>query len=335
MNDREFKFVIVGTGNISNTYVNAIEKINGARVSGFVSRNLKKPSACKDFSSVEVSDSLSGIKNEFDAVILCTPNGLHHEGALEAASLGKHVLTEKPLDISIEAANSMITVCKEAGVKLGVAYQRRMSPGNIKMKKLIDSGKLGRIIAADLTVKNYRDDNYYKSGNYRGTLSIDGGGPFIQQASHYVDLYGWFFGRPVKVVSMLDTFMHDIEGEDHGAALLKHDNGMIGTIIASTSAKPGFPARLEIHAEKGTIIMENDMITGWYVDGVGDPTDKSDKNKFTGASTAKVEDTTLHEAVIKDFIESVQGGREPAVSGKEALLATEIILQIYSNNFNN
>ena len=157
----------------------------------------------------------------------------------------------------------------------------------------------------------------------------------MQQASHYVDLYRWFFGKPVEVVSMLGTFLHDIEGEDHGAAILKHENGMIGTIIASTSAKPGFPARLEIHSEKGTVIMENDVITEWYIEDTENPSDAADKNNFTGASTAAVTDTTLHEAVINDFVESVRGNKEPAVTGEDAALATEIILNIYSNNINN
>ncbi|MEJ2617517.1 MAG: Gfo/Idh/MocA family oxidoreductase, partial [Ignavibacteriaceae bacterium] len=221
--------------------------------------------------------------------------------------------------------------CKKANVKLGVAYQRRTSPDNIIIKKLIQENKLGKIFAADLTVKNYRDDNYYNSGDYRGTWNIDGGGPFMQQASHYIDLYGWYFGKPDKVISFCDTFIHDIETEDHGAAMFRYNNGMIGTIIASTAAKPGFAAKLEIHSEAGTIKMENDIITGWFIEGMDNPGKNSGLKVHTGASTAAVEDTQRHEEIMKDFIQSINEDREPLVNGESARLATEMILQIYHN----
>jgi UDP-N-acetyl-2-amino-2-deoxyglucuronate dehydrogenase len=329
----EFCFVIVGTGNISNTYVNAIEKIENTRIAGFVSRSLKLPSVVESKSSgFEIAENLSGIKAHFDAVIICTPNGLHHQGAIEAASLGKHVLTEKPLDISIENMNQMIEKCKNANVKLGVAYQRRMSPDNIVMKKILEENKLGRIYAADLSVKNYRDDNYYNSGKYRGTWSIDGGGPFMQQASHNIDLYGWFFGKPEKIVSLFGTVAHKIETEDHGTAILKYENGMIGTITASTSAKPGFDPRLEIYGENGSVVMENDLITFWSVEGMENPSKSAGIKIHSGAASASVKDTSGHEAIIKNFINAVRENKEPAVPGESARAATEIILQIYESN---
>ncbi len=204
-------------------------------------------------------------------MILATPNGLHHEGILEAAALGRHVLTEKPLEISLKAADRSIAACRRAGVTLGVSFQRRMSPDNAAVKALIGSGKLGRLFAADLAVKFFREQSYYDSAPYRGGWAIDGGGPFMQQACHQVDLYLWFFGMPQAVKSFTATLAHRMEAEDHGAAVLRHADGMIGTIVASTVARPGFPARLEIHAEAGSIVMENDVITRWMVDGVDNP----------------------------------------------------------------
>ena len=324
------KFVIVGSGNISNTYVNALKKIESAELAGIVSRSGKIPSSLNS-QEIECKDSIRKIKSDFDAVILCTPNGLHHEGAIEASSLGKHVLTEKPLDISIKAMDEMIDSCKRAHVKLGVAYQRRTSPDNIIIRKMITENKLGKIFAADLSVKNYRDDNYYNSGKYRGTWNIDGGGPFMQQASHNIDLYGWFFGKPEKAASLYDTFTHNIETEDYGAVLLHHSNGMIGTIIASTSTKPGFSGKLEIHSDLGTVVMENDVITKWFIDGLENPGKNTGLNIHSGASTASVADTQRHEEIIKDFIESIIEDREPLISGDSAKVATEIILQIYNS----
>jgi len=198
------------------------------------------------------------------------------------------------------------------------------------VKKLLEENSIGKIFSVDLSVKNYRDDSYYNSAPYRGTYKIDGGGPFIQQACHYIDLYYWYFGKPSK----LGTFVHDIEVEDHGAVICLHDSGMIGTIVASTATKPGFPAKMEIYSSKGYLILENDVITQWDIEGIENPSrQKSNENKHTGASTASVNDTTNHERIIKDFIDAIKTNRDPLITGESARNATEIILDIYKYQF--
>ncbi|MDX1699900.1 MAG: Gfo/Idh/MocA family oxidoreductase [Melioribacteraceae bacterium] len=325
------KFVVVGSGNIAGTYISAIENIYDAEIKGIISRKI--PDA-EDKINIPVFNSLSAIpNNSFDAVIICTPNGLHNIHTIEAAKLGKHVLCEKPIDIETQAIDNMITTCRENNVKLGVAYQRRFSSDNPIVKDLIDTGALGRIFSVDLSVKNYRDDNYYNSAEYRGTYAIDGGGPFIQQASHYIDLYQWYFGRPMKIVSKLNTFVHKIEVEDHGAVICEHSDGMIGTISASTATRPGFPAKLEIYTDKGYLIMVNDVITEWEIEGVENPSANKDINLHTGSSTAVVDDTRNHELLVKDFIDSIRTGKEPLITGESAKIATEIVLDIYNNQF--
>lgn len=170
--------------------------------------------------------------------------------------------------------------------------------------------------------------------DYRGTYAIDGGGPFIQQASHYIDLYYWYFGKPEKLVSKLGTFMHDIEVEDHGAAICWHPTGMIGTITASTATKPGFPAKLEIYSDKGYLVMENDVITHWDIEGLENPSNqKADANTHTGASSAAVNDTTNHELILNDFRDAIRKDTEPLISGESARHATKIILKIYQRQF--
>ncbi len=321
-------FVIVGTGNIARTYQIAIDKLPGLEVVGYVSRGGRRPADLEDDASIEIARTMDEIRTDFDAVVLATPPGLHHEGAIAAARLGKHVLTEKPIDVSIDYVDAMIDACRMAGVRLGVAYQRRMSPDNRTLKRLLEGGALGRVFAADLSVKFYRDQAYYDSAPYRGTFAIDGGGPFAQQASHNIDLYCWFFGMPERTASLLGTFAHDIEVEDHGACILQHADGMIGTIIASTIARPGFPARLEIHAERGSVVLENDAITMWDVEGLDDPAAEPAGVIHSGASVA-VTDTFGHEAILTDFVEAVRDGRDPAVTGESARHATELILRIY------
>ncbi|RED50184.1 Gfo/Idh/MocA family protein [Seonamhaeicola aphaedonensis] len=329
--NRKIKFVIVGSGNIANTYVSAIQNIDNAKIVAAISKRLKAPTKQKDLPAFA---SLSEVNIDFDAVIICTPPGLHHLNAIEAASLNKHVFCEKPLDVTLSAMDDMITACKKNNVLLGVAYQRRYSSDNPVIKKLLHENKLGKIFSVDLSVKNYRDDNYYNSAPYRGTKDIDGGGPFVQQASHYIDLYNWYFGKPSKIVSKLNTFAHNIEVEDHGAAICTHDSGMISTITASTVCKPGFPAKLEIYTSKGYLIMENDMITHWDMEDLENPTTQSETgNTHTGAATALVEDTTNHEFLINDFIKSINTGKEPLINGEDAKKASEIILEIYDSQF--
>lgn len=318
------KFVIVGTGNIARTYAAAVGKVEGLDIVGYVSRNGRPP----DYADAAAARSLDDLQADFDAVILATPPGLHHEGAVAAAELHKHVLTEKPLDVTRDRMDAMIDACREAGVKLGVSYQRRMSPDNQAVKALLKEGKLGRVYAADLSVKFYRDQAYYDSAPYRGTYEIDGGGPFMQQASHNIDLYCWFFGMPSRVVGMLGTFAHEIEVEDHGAVLLRHDDGMIGTIVASTIALPGFPARLDIHAEHGSVGLVNDVITTWEVEGIENPSTEPDGAIHSGSSMS-VADTYGHEAILKDFADAVRDDRDPAVTGESAREASELILRIY------
>ena len=331
MGDENVKFVIIGSGNIANTYGDALQKVQNAELVGVVSSSMKKISK---YSHLPSFPSISEVTVDFDAIIICTPNGLHHRSAIEAAALKKHVLCEKPIDITVEAIDQMIDACKANEVKLGVAYQRRYSSDNPAIKKLISENKLGRIFSVDLAVKNYRDDAYYESAPYRGTYDIDGGGPFIQQACHYIDLYYWYFGKPIKLVSALSTFVHDIEVEDHGAVICLHKSGMIGTITASTATKPGFPAKLELYSDKGYVILENDVITHWEMDGVENPTSATaSDNKHTGSSNALVNDTTNHETILNDFVESIQTGKDPLITGESAKNATEMILEIYNGQF--
>ncbi|MEZ4687722.1 MAG: Gfo/Idh/MocA family oxidoreductase, partial [Bacteroidia bacterium] len=215
------------------------------------------------------------------------------------------------------------------GLTLAVAYQRRTAPDNQAIKTLIEQGALGNIFAADLSAKFYRDQAYYDSAEYRGGYTIDGGGPFIQQACHNIDIYTWFFGLPKTVKSMMDTFTHRMEAEDHGAALLRHPNGMIGTIVASTATKPGFAARLEVHSDKGSFTMTDDRITDWQMEGVPNPANSSFHYQHDGATSASVSDASAHTGILRDFEEAVESGREPLVSGPSAKETSDLILEIY------
>jgi len=286
------KYIIIGSGNISNTYIRAINEIEGSEVVGCVSRSGNSPKENPNLPSK--TDLISYSNVDFDAVIVATPNGLHSQGVIAAAEMGKHVITEKPLGIKIDEMDAALAACKTAGTTLAVAFQRRTAPDNIAIKKMLDNGQLGKVFAADLSAKFYRDQAYYDSGDYRGGYAIDGGGPFIQQAAHNIDIYVWFFGLPKKVVSFLGNFIHKIEAEDHGAALLRYSNGMIGSVIASTSTLPGFAARLDVHSDKGSFTMVDDVITEWHFEDVPNPSNNDFQYEHDGATSAVVNDVSAH-----------------------------------------
>lgn len=326
-----FRFVVVGTGNIANTYFNAVSKLDGIAIVGAVSRDLKRAEAVKAERGLEAAaTSLADIDVPFDGVFCCGPNGTHGDVAIAAAKLGKHTLTEKTIDISSAKADEMLRVCDAAGVHVAVAYQRRCSPDNQVVKQLLDAGTLGRILAVDLQVKFFRPQAYYDSAPYRGQKHIDGGGPFVQQASHNLDIFCWYFGLPVEVKSMLTRCNHTgIDVEDHGAALLRYVDGMIGTIIASTVTVPGFTPRMEIHGEKGSLTLDNDIITVWKVEGLENPSKSKDFKVHTGQSVA-VTDTAGHEAVIRDFVAAIREGRPCITDGHSTRQATDLIEMIYT-----
>lgn len=322
------KYVIIGTGNISNTYVRAIAELDNSEIVASISRSGKHLPAQSEIPSYP---NLESVSEDFDAVIITTPNGMHCEGIMSAAKLGKHALTEKPLGINSEDMAKALKLCEDKNVTVAVAYQRRTAPDNQTIKKLIDDHALGNIFAADLTAKFYRDQAYYDSAEYRGGFQIDGGGPFMQQACHNIDIYVWFFGLPEKVVSLMGTFTHDIETEDHGAALLKHSNGMIGTMVASTATKPGFAARLEVHSDKGSFTMVDDRITEWHFKNIPNPSNTQFSYQHDGATSASVSDTSAHKKIILDFEKVIKHGGTPIADGQSAKATSELILEIYSS----
>jgi len=320
------KYVIIGTGNISKTYVGALQSLPSSELIGFISRS--KTTGDNAY-GLPCWPTLAEVNVPFDAVIITTPNGLHHQNAIEAARLGKHILVEKPLAITSGTMDSMIAAAAEHHVVLAVSYQRRTNPDNQAVKALMEQGAFGRIYSADLSCRFWRDQKYYDSAPYRGGYALDGGGVFMQQACHNIDNYIWLFGMPEHLESELATFAHNIESEDHGAVLMRYANGMIGTMVASTCAPPGYPPRLEVSCEKGTFTLLNDCISEWHIEGVANPASPVPPAEDLGTSSPAITDFSRHAAVLSDFERAVEQGVTPLADGNDARRATELILQIY------
>ncbi len=332
MSDQKLKFALIGPGAIATHHILAIQQIENAEITYIcgIEKEITKNFAEKF--QIPWSTELKAVlaNKEVDAVIATVPSGLHADIGIQAAQAGKHVIVEKPIDVTLEKADELVNACKNAGTTLGVISQNRYLDSVLKAKELITSGKLGELVQGDAYIKWYRSEAYYQSGAWRGTWKLDGGGPFINQGIHFIDLLLSVMG-PVKWVSgKTKTITHDIEVEDTGMAMLEFVNGAYGVIQASTATYPGLPARLEIHGTKGTIIIEGEKIAFMQIEGQ-EPYKESDVAKG-GASDPLAINVTPFVREYKDFIEAVREKREPQVNGAEARRSLELILAIYESS---
>ena len=333
MDSDKIKFVLLGAGNIAGKYVAAVNNVPNALIAAVVSRTISKAEQfAQKHNIANFSDSLESLaeKVDFEAVIIATPSGLHADGTVRAAKLKKHVLCEKPLDITLEKIDAMTTACESAGVKLGCAFQHRTAAHNRAAYEAVQSGKLGKIYIANTFLKKYRGQEYYDSGAWRGTWQLDGGGPFIQQAAHTLDLMVWMMGPAKSVFARTATVAHAIEVEDMGHAIVEYANGAQGVLEASTVIRPGYPNKVEIHGEKGSIILTDGEIVDWNVEGLEAPQFKGVSNA-SGTTDPMAIGTQGHERIIADFVEAVKQDREPMISAASARLSVELILALYES----
>jgi len=335
-------FGIVGCGMISRFHAEAIAHIEGTKLVGcFDSRfaGAQKFAEERGCTAYETLDEMLA-NPQIDIVTICTPSGAHLEPAVAAADAGKHLLVEKPLEITLERCDKIIDACKKNGVKLGAILPSRFGGANLALKEAIDSGRFGKITLGDTYVKWWRSQEYYDGGGWRGTWAMDGGGAYMNQAIHNVDLIYWFMGEIESVSAVVGTLAHErIEVEDTGVAAVRFANGAIGTITATTAAWPGLLKKTEIHGDAGSVIVEQDDVLMW------DFQEKLDKDseiaeKFAkksgntgGASDPSAISFQGHQDQFEDFINAIQNGTEPLVDGEQGRKSVEIILAIYQSSW--
>jgi predicted dehydrogenase len=269
---------------------------------------------------------------DIDAITLGVPSGLHGEITVKAAGRMKHVLTEKPMEITLERADAMIKACREHRVKLGVISQRRWDPGMVELKQAADSGMLGKLVLGEAHVKWYRDQKYYDSSDWKGTWKFDGGGALMNQSVHSVDQLQWVMGEVDTVIAQISTLAHkNIEVEDLAQAILRFKNGAMGTIIASTAIYPGMDERLEITGTRGTIVMNKNRIAFREIMDEKKREAVEVMDRGSGAADAQAITNEGHVAQIRDFCRAILEGREPAITGEEGRKPLEIILAVYES----
>jgi predicted dehydrogenase len=260
-------------------------------------------------------------RDEVDVVCVCVPSGLHAEIALAAARAGKHLVVEKPIDISRGAARRLIDGAAGAGVSLNVISQQRYNPGVRRAKALLDDGALGRPLVISASVPWYRSQAYYDSAAWRGTWSLDGGGAFMNQGVHYADLLCWLFGPPEVSAATCATLSHDVEVEDIALALLRFGGGAVGVLEASTTAYPGGAVVLRVNGTRGTLVLEDGALVRLEIEGrepVLGPGDHGALGMPDG-----------HRAQLADVLSALRDGRPPPVSGEDGYRALGLVLDVY------
>jgi UDP-N-acetyl-2-amino-2-deoxyglucuronate dehydrogenase len=209
---------------------------------------------------VSLTDALAAVP--IDIVVVCTPTGRHGEVAIEALQAGKHVIIEKPAETTVAKTDLIIDAQRKAGKLVAVISQHRFDRSTEIALAAIEKGELGRLTTGIASIDWWRGQSYYDSGDWRGTWDLDGGGALMNQGVHTVDLLVATMGRPVEVFAYTGTIAHErIEVEDAAVAVVRFENGALGVLHATTAAYPGLSARLQVHGDRGSVVIDNDLLT--------------------------------------------------------------------------
>ncbi len=270
-------------------------------------------------------------KPDIDFVDVCTFPDSHLSICRHAAANGKHVLLQKPMALTIEDCRTMIGICTDADVRLGVVSQHRFDDSAMFLKKALGEGRLGRILQVDGYVKWHRPQSYYDPPG-KGAWSVEGGGALINQGIHTADVMQYLAGPVCRTCAQWQLAAHHrMEAEDWVSAVLVYASGATGVLQASTAAWPGYPERIEIHGTQGTAIITGDRLTAWDVE--GDPGE--DAPLATGVDSGAADPMAISienlQRQLVDFGEAARSGAEPLVNGEEGLAALRLVLGVYES----
>jgi predicted dehydrogenase len=323
------RFALVGAGVIGTVHARLIEALGAdAELVAVVDQDLDRArKLAEQYGGRAYPTPADAYAEDVDAVGVCLPSALHAEAAIEALRAGKHVIVEKPVDITLDAADRLIEAQRATGLTASVISQRRFQPPVAQIRTAIDDGTLGRVTSGIAESAFFRPQSYYDGDDWRGTLAIDGGGALMNQGIHALDLLVWMLGRPVRVSAQTGRLAHEgIEVEDLAAATIQFESGAIGLLLASTAAYPGRPVRLTVHGDRGTAILDDDSLA--YFSAA--EADRPEAPGLDGpAGWGEVE--LAHLAQYRDFIAAVRAGRPPAVTLEAGRRSLATVLAVYES----
>ncbi|NMA85338.1 MAG: Gfo/Idh/MocA family oxidoreductase [Epulopiscium sp.] len=332
MGEEKIRFGIIGCGIISKAHASALAESKGGilySVCDIIEEKAKELAEQYNVEKVYTDYNEMLQDPNVDVVCICTPSGLHGEMCIAAAKAGKHIVCEKPMEITEEKNEAILEAIRKYPVKMQCIFQRRTMNAAIETRKLIQEGRLGKIVLACAYLKYYRDQAYYDSAGWRGTWELDGGGALMNQGVHGVDLLAWMVGEKItSVFARAGTLARDIDVEDTSVALLQWEGGGYGVIEGTTTVYPGLDTRFEIHGEKGTIIFGDQGVEMWkFLD--EEPPLPAEGESLGGASDPKAISSIGHYILIEDLIDAIKEDREPMIPPEEGKVAVALIRGIY------
>ncbi len=329
-------FGIIGCGVIGPAHGRALEKIENARIAAVCDIDLEKAKAYAEKFGVDSARVYTDYHEllaqpDVDAVSICVPSGIHGQIAIDALKANKHVLCEKPMEITREKLDEVVEASRKSDRKFACVFQRRTQPIPSRVKKALDSGMMGRPLMASAYLKYNRTPEYYKSAGWRATWEMDGGGALMNQGVHGVDLISWFMGGIDKIYGVARTQFHDIPVEDAAVCTVKYKNGAIGVIEGSTCVYPAQDTRFEIHCEKGSVMFSDKGLIQWELKDGTVIRDDSAAGLNMKDDPRAIGDLS-HWAVIQDFVDAIVYDRDPIVTPEEGRKAVDTILAIYKSS---
>jgi UDP-N-acetyl-2-amino-2-deoxyglucuronate dehydrogenase len=332
MSTQSFRIGLVGCGRISKNHFDAIARVDGltlAAVCDVDTDRAKQAGEAHGVPSYKTLDELLQV-GQCDVISICTPSGLHSAHGIAAARAGKHVVTEKPMAISLAQADDLVRACDDAGVHLFVVKQNRLNPPVQLLKRAIDKGRFGRIYMANVTVRWQRPQEYYDAEPWRGTWEFDGGA-IMNQASHYVDLLQWLVGPVESVLAKTATQARRIEAEDSGIGILKFRSGALGVIEVNVLTYPkNLEGSITVLGETGSV-----KIGGTAVNRVEHWTfahyDDDDKLIDSANTNPPTVYGFGHEGYYRNVLGALRGDSKADTDGRAGRKSLELILGIYES----
>ncbi|MGW0413871.1 Gfo/Idh/MocA family protein [Streptomyces collinus] len=341
------RFGVVGCGVIGSLHARVLSGYaplaERARLVAVASPSPERARRLAEETGSEATDVAALLdRSDIDVISVCTPSGLHAELGLRALAAGKHVVVEKPVEVTAEAADRLIAGARQAGRALAVISQRRFDPASRMLRSALDAGEFGTLTSGLVEVPLWRGQSYYDSGDWRGSRALDGGGALLNQGVHAVDLVQWLMGPVVEVAA--HTALkghHGIEVEDVVTASLRHAGGALTSLLATTAAYPGRTTRLTVHGDRGSAVIDNDELTWFHAAGPEDDTSAygaygagNQAAERRPAPVAEQRDASgllpsPHGDQLADFCDAVAEGRPPAVDGEEGRRALRTVLAVY------
>jgi UDP-N-acetyl-2-amino-2-deoxyglucuronate dehydrogenase len=336
------KFGIIGAGAIGAFHAKAIKAMDGVELIGVADRVEERADAfaqqhgTRSFSSVDAMLACP----EIEIVTVGTPSGAHYEPAMAAIEAGKHVVVEKPLEVTTERIDAMIAAAATRGVCLAAILNRRFTPAMLAFKKATDAGRFGKLTSASAYIKWFRTQEYYDSAVWRGTWALDGGGAIMNQSIHAIDQLLYLAG-PVESVQALTTCAahENIEVEDLAVAMVKFANGAMGVIEGSTCSwsQQGHPVRIQLAGTEGSAFLADEAFEVWnFMHGRAEDAGIRDSLMSgaiagMGANDPGAIDIHQHRENLEEVVAAIREGREPATSATEARKSVALICAIYES----